>query len=103
MTSEQSQDRQRRATFCRKGALALPKAARPSRFESKSRSAAVRSGSYMGLKTKRNRAMDTVLSKTFTATADQDPRWQAVMARDTNADGTFVFSVRTTGVYCRPS
>jgi AraC family transcriptional regulator, regulatory protein of adaptative response / methylated-DNA-[protein]-cysteine methyltransferase len=32
-----------------------------------------------------------------------DPRWQAVVARDPSADGTFVYSVRTTGVYCRPS
>ncbi|MGE0383994.1 MAG: bifunctional DNA-binding transcriptional regulator/O6-methylguanine-DNA methyltransferase Ada [Gammaproteobacteria bacterium] len=32
-----------------------------------------------------------------------DPRWAAVLARDARADGTFVYSVRTTGVYCRPS
>ncbi|HTT09659.1 MAG TPA: bifunctional DNA-binding transcriptional regulator/O6-methylguanine-DNA methyltransferase Ada [Burkholderiaceae bacterium] len=32
-----------------------------------------------------------------------DPRWQAVAARDPRADGTFFYSVRTTGVYCRPS
>jgi AraC family transcriptional regulator of adaptative response/methylated-DNA-[protein]-cysteine methyltransferase len=32
-----------------------------------------------------------------------DPRWAAVAARDTRADGTFFYSVRTTGVYCRPS
>jgi AraC family transcriptional regulator of adaptative response/methylated-DNA-[protein]-cysteine methyltransferase len=32
-----------------------------------------------------------------------DPRWTAVVARDPSADGTFVYSVRTTGVYCRPS
>lgn len=30
-------------------------------------------------------------------------RWRAVVARDRAADGTFVFAVRTTGVYCRPS
>lgn len=30
-------------------------------------------------------------------------RWQAVMARDASADGSFVYSVKTTGVYCRPS
>ena len=29
--------------------------------------------------------------------------WQALMARDERADGTFVFAVRSTGVYCRPS
>lgn len=33
----------------------------------------------------------------------EDPRWQAVVARDASADGSFVYSVRTTGVYCRPS
>lgn len=32
-----------------------------------------------------------------------DARWAAVVARDRSADGTFVFAVRTTGVYCRPS
>lgn len=32
-----------------------------------------------------------------------DPRWAAVVARDIQADGSFYFSVRTTGVYCRPS
>jgi AraC family transcriptional regulator, regulatory protein of adaptative response / methylated-DNA-[protein]-cysteine methyltransferase len=32
-----------------------------------------------------------------------DPRWQAIVARDSAADGTFVYSVKTTGVYCRPS
>lgn len=35
--------------------------------------------------------------------ATSDPRWVAVMARDPAADGKFVYSVRTTGVYCRPS
>ena len=32
-----------------------------------------------------------------------DSRWAAVIARDAGADGTFFYSVRTTGVYCRPS
>lgn len=32
-----------------------------------------------------------------------DPRWAAVVARDPKADGTFFYSVKTTGVYCRPS
>jgi len=30
-------------------------------------------------------------------------RWQAVQERDVNADGQFVFAVRSTGIYCRPS
>ena len=32
-----------------------------------------------------------------------DPRWVALVARDAGADGTFLYSVKTTGVYCRPS
>jgi len=32
-----------------------------------------------------------------------DSRWAAVVARDPKADGKFFYSVRTTGVYCRPS
>ena len=35
-------------------------------------------------------------------TSDEE-RWAAVMRRDRAADGVFFFSVRTTGVYCRPS
>lgn len=37
---------------------------------------------------------DTVLS---------DPRWVSVVSRDPEADGRFYYSVKTTGVYCRPS
>ena len=33
----------------------------------------------------------------------QDPRWQSVRHRDATADGQFVYAVKTTGVYCRPS
>lgn len=32
-----------------------------------------------------------------------DDRWRAVLARDRAQDGTFVYAVRSTGVYCRPS
>ena len=32
-----------------------------------------------------------------------DDRWLAVINRDTNADGQFVFAVQTTGIFCRPS
>ncbi|MGF7159606.1 AraC family transcriptional regulator of adaptative response/methylated-DNA-[protein]-cysteine methyltransferase [Rhodoligotrophos appendicifer] len=37
------------------------------------------------------------------ASAEQDPRWPAVAARDASADGRFVYTVKTTGIYCRPS
>jgi len=30
-------------------------------------------------------------------------RWQAVLARDRRFDGAFVYAVRSTGIYCRPS
>lgn len=33
----------------------------------------------------------------------EDECWKAVEQRDTRADGQFVFAVKTTGVYCRPS
>ena len=37
------------------------------------------------------------------APAELDPRWRSVITRDRAADGAFYYSVRTTGVYCRPS
>src|SRR5258705_12633523 len=30
-------------------------------------------------------------------------RWHAVLARDRRFDGAFVYAVRSTGIYCRPS
>jgi AraC family transcriptional regulator of adaptative response/methylated-DNA-[protein]-cysteine methyltransferase len=38
-----------------------------------------------------------------TARTLTDPRWALLVARDPNADATFWYSVRTTGVFCRPS
>ena len=35
--------------------------------------------------------------------AAEDPRWLAVLARDSSQDGRFVLGVRSTGIYCRPS
>ncbi|QJI29014.1 bifunctional DNA-binding transcriptional regulator/O6-methylguanine-DNA methyltransferase Ada [Pseudomonas sp. ADAK18] len=34
---------------------------------------------------------------------EQDPRWAAIVARDPKADLQFVYGVKTTGIYCRPS
>ena len=46
----------------------------------------------------------TVSPKMRAASAiERDPRWAAIAARSAEADGTFYYSVRTTGVYCRPS
>jgi len=38
-----------------------------------------------------------------TAITSDEARWAAVIAKDRAADDAFVYSVRTTGVYCRPS
>lgn len=42
------------------------------------------------------------LKPLVTRTLD-DRRWALVLARDPRADGKFFYSVKTTGVYCRPS
>jgi AraC family transcriptional regulator of adaptative response/methylated-DNA-[protein]-cysteine methyltransferase len=34
---------------------------------------------------------------------DEERCWRAVLGRDARCDGTFVYAVRSTGVYCRPS
>ncbi|MGF6094087.1 bifunctional DNA-binding transcriptional regulator/O6-methylguanine-DNA methyltransferase Ada [Pseudomonas sp. 18175] len=36
-------------------------------------------------------------------TTEHDARWAAIQARDPKADGQFVYGVKTTGIYCRPS
>jgi sigma-B regulation protein RsbU (phosphoserine phosphatase) len=38
-----------------------------------------------------------------THTSPQDEYWNAVMSHDVQADGKFVYAVRSTRVYCRPS
>ncbi|KIO47929.1 bifunctional DNA-binding transcriptional regulator/O6-methylguanine-DNA methyltransferase Ada [Nitrosospira sp. NpAV] len=37
------------------------------------------------------------------ASTVNDPRWASVAARNPEADGSFYYAVKTTGVYCRPS
>ena len=46
--------------------------------------------------------MNVILRPDTTLTSDDD-RWTALACRDQAYDGRFVYSVRTTGVYCRPS
>jgi AraC family transcriptional regulator of adaptative response/methylated-DNA-[protein]-cysteine methyltransferase len=68
------------------------------RFESKDRGAAEPPLPYVAPMTRTlerpRRAKEAV---------GDDARWAAVLARDASFDGTFYFSVATTGVYCRPS
>jgi len=47
--------------------------------------------------------MNTVNHISLAATTLNDPRWAAVVDRDASSDGKFLYSVKTTGVYCRPS
>ena len=46
---------------------------------------------------------ETRQTDTSRAPARDEERWQAVKRRDPAFDGKFLFAVRTTGVYCRPS
>ncbi len=36
-------------------------------------------------------------------TASEQSNWRAVTTRDVSQDGVFVYAVKTTGIYCRPS
>lgn len=36
-------------------------------------------------------------------TLTEDAKWNAVLDKDTRADGSFFYSVKTTGIYCLPS
>ena len=43
------------------------------------------------------------MASTIANFASDDARWAAVQARDPRADGAFVYGVKTTGIYGRPS
>jgi AraC family transcriptional regulator, regulatory protein of adaptative response / methylated-DNA-[protein]-cysteine methyltransferase len=43
------------------------------------------------------------LQEAIAVAHNNQDRWQAVLARDGSQDGSFVFAVSSTGVYCRPS
>ncbi|MEP6607559.1 MAG: bifunctional DNA-binding transcriptional regulator/O6-methylguanine-DNA methyltransferase Ada [Burkholderiaceae bacterium] len=45
----------------------------------------------------------TTKAETLAVQTSSDPRWAAIVTRDATADGKLFYSVRTTGVYCRPS
>jgi AraC family transcriptional regulator, regulatory protein of adaptative response / methylated-DNA-[protein]-cysteine methyltransferase len=77
------------------------------RFESKDRSACRKAGGIITSMMKNSRPMTNKsttnpMPQTALPVA-QDPRWARVLAREKSADGTFWYSVSTTGVYCRPS
>lgn len=52
----------------------------------------------------RKTMIPTASSESHAGTAwDDERRWAAVKQRSRAADGAFVFAVRTTGIFCRPS
>jgi AraC family transcriptional regulator, regulatory protein of adaptative response / methylated-DNA-[protein]-cysteine methyltransferase len=53
-----------------------------------------------------NRSMPTIAPKILSVKstfASDNERWQALMKRDPTAEGKFFYSVRTTGIFCRPN
>src|SRR6185312_5608350 len=74
------------------------------RFESKARSAASRRARQdeaddLECLTMKNSPLRAAQGEAIEA----DPRWAKIVGRDKGSDGAFVYSVKTTGVYCRPS
>lgn len=43
------------------------------------------------------------MGTTIAASLNEEACWDAVRARDARLDGAFVYGVRSTGIYCRPS
>ncbi len=46
--------------------------------------------------------MISAINQINRGTLDEQQCWQAVLARDSHGDGTFVTAVLSTGIYCRP-
>jgi AraC family transcriptional regulator, regulatory protein of adaptative response / methylated-DNA-[protein]-cysteine methyltransferase len=78
------------------------------RFESKKRSAEHGANAYLAIMTMGKAMPRTPVLETIEASgqakpgAAEDRYWNAVKTRDRSFDGTFYYSVATTGVYCRP-
>lgn len=51
---------------------------------------------------KSNPALEGLQKNARTIDSDIE-KWRAVVARDASKDGSFVFAVRSTGIYCKPS
>jgi len=45
----------------------------------------------------------TTIEPTMASALDNETRWQATEQRNTRFDGLFVYAVRSTGIYCRPT
>ncbi len=44
-----------------------------------------------------------MIAQLINTTNTNEERWQAVIERDKRFDGEFVFAVRSTGIFCRPT
>jgi AraC family transcriptional regulator of adaptative response/methylated-DNA-[protein]-cysteine methyltransferase len=51
----------------------------------------------------RSRPYTLNMSLVDNVVADEERWWEAVMSRDAASDGAFVYAVRSTGIYCKPS
>lgn len=71
-------------------------------FDRKDRSVEAGGQHYVsGMESVRMKAMQPAVRDK--AKSVNDRRWEAVLARDKAADGSFILGVVTTGIYCRPS
>ena len=88
-----------------RGRLAIGRSAHFSEFESKERSARRAVAAYLEGMTgsKTAKARKTGVLTAGLGPASEAAYWAAVITRDGRFDGTFYYSVATTGVYCRPS
>jgi AraC family transcriptional regulator of adaptative response/methylated-DNA-[protein]-cysteine methyltransferase len=59
----------------------------------------------IGWTTLADAGIETLMGKQQKSTPSQfsGKAWQQVLARDTSADGQFVYAVKSTGIFCRPS
>ncbi len=57
----------------------------------------------MATLTSTHAAFDIMANRTSTPSVFAGRAWQQVLARDTAADGQFVYAVKSTGIFCRPS
>jgi AraC family transcriptional regulator, regulatory protein of adaptative response / methylated-DNA-[protein]-cysteine methyltransferase len=77
-----------------------------SEFESKIRSQSTYSKSdqyHFMLKTQQTSSDLGMVDRTRQGLSLATDDWKTVLARDATRDGTFVFGVRSTGIYCKPS
>jgi AraC family transcriptional regulator, regulatory protein of adaptative response / methylated-DNA-[protein]-cysteine methyltransferase len=84
----------------------MDEAAGESAFESKNRSSGLANAVMMpaGMKKKKSAPETNPAPGSESGLyATDKARWTAVLRRDPLADGKFFYSVKTTGVYCRPS